>query len=218
MAPFRDRSDGGRQLARRLGSLGLDSPVVLGLPRGGVPVAAEVAAELGAPLEVFVARKIGMPGHEELGIGAVAEGLDEAVVSDAARQTGVSTLDLQALAQRARGEIERQVSLYRGDRPLPRLTARDVVLVDDGLATGVTAEAALRALRTRRPSRLVLAIPACARETAARLAEMADDVVCVEAPTHFFAVGQWYLDFSPTTDDEVLHLLAHGRRGAGEET
>ncbi len=216
---FRDRADAGRHLAERLREVPLTSPVVLGLPRGGIPVAAEVARALGAPLEVFVARKVGTPGHEELGIGAVAEGLDEPVVSDTARQLGVSGADMRALAEPAHRELCRRVALYRGNRPLPELTGRNVVLVDDGLATGVTAEAALRALRRWRPGRLVLAVPVCARETAARIANVADEVVCVEAPAHFYAVGEWYEDFSQTTDQEVLNLLekAHAVSENGDD-
>jgi putative phosphoribosyl transferase len=216
---FRDRADAGQQLAERLRGAPLVAPIVLGLPRGGIPVAAEVAAALGAPLDVFVARKVGTPGHEELGIGAVAEGLEEPVVSDVARQLGVSSADLRTLADRAQNELGRRVALYRGGRSLPPLIGRDVILVDDGLATGVTAEAALRALRRWRPRRLVLAVPVCARETAARLAGVADEVVCVEAPAQFYAVGEWYADFSQTTDEEVLDLLerAHAAQPIGDD-
>jgi putative phosphoribosyl transferase len=160
----------------------LHSPVVLALPRGGVPVAAEIATERGAPMEVFVARKVSAPGHEELGIGAVAEGSDEVVVSDAARQLGIGDREMQRLAARAHRELDRRVALYRGDRSLPELAGREVVLFDDGLATGVTAEAALRSLRLQAPARLILAVPVCARATAARLGAIADEVVCVEAP------------------------------------
>jgi putative phosphoribosyl transferase len=195
--------------------LGLVSPVVLGLPRGGIPVAAEIAAVLGAPLEVFVAHKVGAPGHEELSIGALAEGLAEPVVSDTARQVGVSTADFEALAQKARRELERRVDRYRGDRLLPDLHNRDVIVVDDGMATGVTAEAAVRALRAHRPRRLLLAVGVCARQTAERLGSVADEVVCAEAPAPFFAVGQWYRDFSPITDDEVVDVLERSRCAAG---
>lgn len=207
MAPFRDRAHAGRVLAGRLREHDLRSPVVLGLPRGGIPVAAEVATALGVPLEVFVARKIGTPGHEELGIGAIAEGLDEPVLSRDARHLGLGPSDLEALASEVRAEIARRVDRYRAGRALPELAGRDVVVVDDGLATGVTAEAALLSLRTRRPGWLVLAAPVCARDTGTRLAEMTDDLVCVEQPLDFIAVGEWYDDFRQTSDEEVVRLL-----------
>lgn len=209
MAPFLDRPHAGRVLARLLRDRHLRSPVVLGLPRGGIPVAAEVAAALGVPLEVYVARKIGTPWHEELGIGAIAEDLDDPVLSSEAQHLGVRPDDLDALADQVRAEVARRVDRYRGGRALPDLAGRDVVVVDDGLATGVTAEAALLSLRKRRPGRLVLAAPVCARDTATRLAGMADDLVCVEQPAIFMAVGEWYEDFRQTTDEEVVRLLEH---------
>jgi putative phosphoribosyl transferase len=156
---------------------------------------------------VYVARKVGAPGHEELGIGAVAEGLDQPVISGTAQELGIGSRDLHLLAEQARAELARRVDLYRAGQPSPEIQGKDVVLVDDGLATGVTAEAALWALRQRHPGRLILAIPVCANETAERLAQMADDLVCVERPAAFFAVGDWYEDFSQTTDQEVLNLL-----------
>jgi putative phosphoribosyl transferase len=207
---FENRADAGRRLAERLERLGLDSPVVLGLPRGGIPVAAAVASKLDGPLEAFVARKVGAPGHEEFGIGAVAEGLEEPIMSEAAGAFAPGR-GLTAMVEGSWRELSRQVALFRGDRPLPELAGRHVVLVDDGLATGVTAEAALVALRRRRPSRLVLGVPVCAPESAARLAPLAEDVVCVQSPAHFLAVGYWYHDFSPTTDQEILDLLAKRR-------
>lgn len=208
---FENRVDAGRQLAERLDGLGLDSPVVLGLPRGGIPVAAEVASVLGGPLEAFVARKVGAPGHAEFGIGAVAEGLDEPIMSESAGVFAPGSERLTAMVERSWHELSRQVALFRGERPLPDLAGHHVVVVDDGLATGVTAEAALVAVRRRHPSRLVLAVPVCAPESAARLAPLADDVVCVQSPAHFFAVGYWYRDFSPTTDQEILDVLARRR-------
>ena len=201
---FADRADAGRRLAAAVVALGLADPVVLALPRGGVPVAYEVAAALGAPWDVFVARKVGAPGHAEYGVGAVAEG--GALVANETARLAPETL--AALAEVERAELDRRVRRYRGDRPLPTLTGRDVVLVDDGLATGVTAEAALRALRFHRPRGLVLAVPVAARDGAARLATVADDVVAVLTPRSFLAVGQFYGTFAQTTDDEVLALLA----------
>lgn len=209
---FRDRRDAGRRLAGCVAELELTAPLVLALPRGGVPVAAEVAARLGAPWEVFVAAKIGTPGHEELGIGALAEGGEDPVVSDAARRAGVSPADLDALARPVREELARRVRTYRGQRALPEMAGRDVVLVDDGLATGVTAEAALVSLRARQPRRLILAVPVCADPTARRLTGLADEVVCAERPADFFAVGQWYDDFRQTTDEEVMDLLSGDAR------
>lgn len=209
--PFRDRQDAGRRLAARLAEQALPSPVVLALPRGGVPVGYEIAARLDAPLEVFVARKLGAPGHAELGIAAIAEGSDQVVAASTAAMLGIDTARLDEIARRERAELQRRVDLYRGGAPLPSLEDRSVILVDDGLATGVTAEAALRALRAHRPRRLVLAVPVCAPETADRLAELADLIECVESPLDFRAVGAWYEDFTQTTDDEVVDLLERSR-------
>ena len=204
---FHDRRDAGRQLADRLSTLQLEAPLVLGLPRGGVPVAAEVAQALDAQLEVFVARKIGAPHHPEFGIGAVAEGGARVVDGVTVRRLGLTDADLDALARNEQEELQRRVERYRGDRPLPDLRSHTVVLVDDGLATGVTAEAALLALRHLRPARLVLAIPVCAADTVERLRGLADDIVCVHRPDNFHAVGQWYDNFDQTTDDEVARCL-----------
>jgi putative phosphoribosyl transferase len=204
---FRNRIDAGTQLAGRIDAIGLGRPTVLGLPRGGIPVAWVVAKRLGAPLDVFVAHKVGAPGHEELGIGAVAEGSTGVVVTDAVTQLGISPEQLEDLVARTRADVDRRVETYRGRRRLPALVGRDVVVIDDGLATGVTAEAALRALRQHDPRRLVLAVPVGAAEAVDRLQLLADEVVCVHTPAAFYTVGEWYDDFRQTTDAEVRKLL-----------
>lgn len=211
---FHDRRDAGRHLAEVVAELDLVDPVVLALPRGGLPVAAEVADVLGAALEVFVARKVGAPGHPEYGIGAVAEGSERIVLSDQAHVFRLSDEQLERMAAVELAEVERRVRTYRGDRQLEDVAGRDVVLVDDGLATGVTAEAALQALAQRQPGRLVLAVPVCARQSAERLGQLAE-VVCVRQPEDFRAVGLWYDDFGQTTDAEVIDTLERHRSDAG---
>lgn len=211
---FHDRADAGRRLAAALAGAGLSDPVVLALPRGGVPVGFEIATALGAPLEVFVARKVGAPGHPELGIGAIAEGGDQVVGGAALRLLDLSPERFDALVAEERIELDRRVRHYRGDRALPELRGRDVVLVDDGLATGVTAEAALRALAPHRPRRLLLAVPVCAPDTAERLRGSVE-VVCLLRPPDFHAVGLWYEQFGQTSDDEVLDLLARAAATTG---
>jgi putative phosphoribosyl transferase len=214
---FRDRSDAGRQLAGSVAELDMSSPIVLALPRGGVPVAFEVAVALDAHLDVLVVRKIGAPGHPEFGIGAIAEGPSVVMDRVSVRACGVSSEAFDRLVEAETRELGRRVQHYRGERVLPDLDGRDVVLVDDGLATGVTAEAALRTVRGRNPHRLVLAVPVCAPETATRLRQVADEVVCVHEPTRFLAVGRFYEGFDQTTDEEVLAVLARAeaRTGAG---
>jgi predicted phosphoribosyltransferase len=212
---FRDRADAGRALARLLGRFGGRADVlVLALPRGGVPVAFEVAAALRAPLDVLVVRKLGVPGHAEYAMGALAAGvrvLDEALV----RRLRLSEAAVEAVAQAERRELERRERLYRGDAPAPDPGGRTVLLVDDGLATGATMRAAVRALRGRAPARIVVAVPTGAADACAALRGEADEVVCATTPEPFRAVGLWYEDFGQTGDDEVRALLARARRGRG---
>jgi putative phosphoribosyl transferase len=211
---FRDRADGGSELAHRLADLGLVSPVVLGLLMGGVPVAAGVARGLGVGFDAFVAHRVGLPGREELGIAAVAEGLAEPIVSDASRMLGVGPGDLGILTLRAQSEIRRRVMHYRYGRHLPDLAGADVVLVEDGSATSVVVEAALRSLRQRRPHMLVMASPVCTSPTAARAAQVADEVVCAGELAALIDVERCYDDFSPVAERELLDLLAPPGRGA----
>jgi predicted phosphoribosyltransferase len=212
---FRDRADAGRALARLLGRFaGRADVLVLALPRGGVPVAFEVAEALRAPLDVLVVRKLGVPGHEEYAMGALAAGvrvLDEALV----RRLGLSAQAVEAVVDAQQRELERRERLYRGDAPAPGLAGRTVLVVDDGLATGATMRAAVRALRARAPARLVVAVPVGAADSCAALRGEADEVACAATPEPFHAVGIWYEDFGQTGDDEVRALLARARRSSG---
>jgi predicted phosphoribosyltransferase len=205
---FRDRTEAGRLLAKRLAAYAnRPDVVVLALPRGGVPVAFEVARALGAPLDVFMVRKLGVPGHEELAMGAVATGGVRILNEPLVRALGIPEYVIDAVAATEQQELERRERLYRGDRPPPDVRGRTVILVDDGLATGATMLAALRAIRKMQPSRIVVAVPVASRGTCESLGSEADDMVCAVTPEPFYAVGQWYEDFSQTTDDEVRELL-----------
>ncbi|XHF15189.1 phosphoribosyltransferase family protein [Archangium gephyra] len=206
---FRDRGEAGRMLAERLKDMRGESPVVLALPRGGVPVGYEVARALGVPLEVLVARKLGVPWHPELGMGAIAEGGALYVNPEVLAYADLTNEDALTVAQQESRELARRVRLYRGERPLPDVRGRTVLLVDDGLATGGTARAAARAVRVLGPRRLVLAVPVAAAETAEALRrEEVDEVVAVQEPDRLGAVGVWYEDFYQVDDEEVLALLA----------
>jgi len=207
---FADRRAAGHELGVRLRSLGLEDPVVFGLARGGVPVAYEVAQALGAPLDVLVVRKIGAPGNPELGIGAIAEGDVRVLNSEAVHRMLVSVDELDAAIARARAEVKARVERYRGGRPPLEVRGRTAIVVDDGLATGGTARAALRAVRAQGPRRLVLAVPVGAPETVQALRDEADQVVCVLQPETMWAVGLWYKHFEQTADAEIAELLAGG--------
>lgn len=205
---FHDRREAGRRLAEKLSRYAKRSDVVvLGLPRGGIPVAHEVAATLEAPLDVFLVRKLGVPGHPELAMGAIAEGGIELLSRDLVRDLGIPPALIEQVAVRERLELERRDTLYRGARRRAMLRDRIVIVVDDGLATGSTMEAAILALKPQAPARIVVAVPVGSRETCNRLRRLADEVVFVSTPEPFHAVGLWYEDFSETTDDDVKRLL-----------
>jgi len=206
---YADRQSAGYALAGALQQFaGRDDVVVLGLPRGGVPVAHEVAKALAVPMDVFVVRKIGMPGHEEFAVGAIASGGTQVMDDELIRRNQLSEPAIEAVCRRERVELERRERLYREGRPLIAIEGRLVIIVDDGLATGSTMRAAIHAVRGLRASRIVVAAPVGAAETCRALARIADAVICPFTPEPFAAVGLWYGDFSPTTDDEVRALLA----------
>lgn len=210
---FTDRTAAGRQLgvmvARHLGTLGLDRrPLVLALPRGGVPVAAGVAASIGADLDLVIARKIGAPGRPELGVGAIAEDGQPVFDEELLGELGLTAPDLAATVAAEREELARRVHAYRGDRPAADVADRLVIVVDDGVATGVTARAALRWLRERGAHGLVLAAPVCSRDADHALATDADLVICLERPARFGAVGRFYEDFAQLTDADVLAVTS----------
>jgi putative phosphoribosyl transferase len=205
---FRDRVDAGRRLARTVRFARDEDVVVLGLPRGGVPVAAEVARALGAPLDVILVRKLGVPDQPELAMGAVGEGDVLVLNEDVVRKVQPSAAELAELEQQARRELERRASRFRGGRPPLVPAGRTAVLVDDGIATGATARAACRVATAQGAARVVLAVPVCSSGTAAELRSEVDELVCLQTPRQFLGVGEFYADFRQTTDDEVADLLA----------
>ncbi len=209
MMPFDDRRDAGRELARQLGAYaGRADVIVLGLPRGGVPVAAEVARALRAPLDVLVVRKLGVPGHEELAMGALASGGARVLNASIVRDLGLDDDAIERVEREERAELARRERLFRGERPTPDLRGKTVVLVDDGIATGATMRSAVAALRNGPPARVVVATPVAAPEAAEALRREADEVVCLGTPDDFLAVGRWYRDFPQTSDAEVRESLA----------
>ncbi|HEY8708517.1 MAG TPA: phosphoribosyltransferase [Burkholderiaceae bacterium] len=219
VADFKDRADAGRQLAAAVVRLGLVDPLVLALPRGGVPVAAEVARALRAPLDLLIVRKIGAPGHPELAVAAIAEGDPPTVVID--ESTSQVTEGDHAYIKREvrtqRAEIKRRCKTYRHGRARLGVAGKTVVVVDDGIATGTTVRAALKALRRMRPAKVVLAVPVASNNTIYELSKLVDDVVCLSEPGHFGSVGTYYADFHQVGDDEVIALLDASRRAHEHE-
>ncbi|MFB0632323.1 phosphoribosyltransferase family protein [Streptomyces sp. AB3(2024)] len=211
---FTDRTDAGQQLAEALRHLAREDPVVLGLPRGGVPVAFQVARALGAPLDVIVVRKLGVPSHRELGFGAIGEGGVRVISDDIVRLSRVGHEDLAAVERAETAALAGQARRFRGDRPRVPLDGRSVIVVDDGIATGATAAAACEVVRAQGAARVVLAVPVAPPDAVARLRIQADEVVCLSTPRAFRAVGEWYQDFAQTPDEEVLALLAQATGGA----
>lgn len=212
---FRDREEAGRLLAQRLREYASEAPVVLALPRGGVAVGYEVARALNAPLDVLTVRKLGVPWHPELGMGALAEGGAVYVNREVLAAAELDPEELRTVIAEESRELERRVQRYRGGRPLPELTGRTVILVDDGLATGGTARAAVRALRGLGARRIILAVPVAASQTTEQLREEVDSLVCVQEPGNLWAIGTWYEDFHQMSDDEVLVLLDQAHRAVG---
>ncbi|GAB6067549.1 phosphoribosyltransferase [Methylothermus subterraneus] len=208
MLSFANRREAGRRLAEALSAYaGRQDLLVLALPRGGVPVAFEVAKALGAELDVIVVRKLGVPYQEELAMGAIASGGAKVLNQDVIAGLGLAEEAVEAVAQKEAEELARRERLFRGDRPFPKVQGRTVILIDDGLATGATMRAAIAALKSFKPAAIVVAVPVAPPDTAAKLREEVDDLVCLATPENFYAVGQWYVDFSQTSDEEVRELL-----------
>ena len=204
---FKDREEAGRILANRLTKYADQKPIVLGLPRGGVPVAFEVAKALKAPLDVFVVRKLGTPGQEELAMGAIASGGVRVLNTPVIEALGISEDEIETETRKERAEAERRERLYRGNRPPLNVEERTVILVDDGIATGSTIKAGIAALKQLKVGRIVVAVPVAPTSTIEELKMEADEVVCVSTPEPFFAIGLWYEEFPQTTDEEVRELL-----------
>lgn len=204
---FANRADAGRQLAEKLAAYADEDTRVLALPRGGVPVGYEVARALGAPLDVFVVRKIGVPGHEELAMGAVASGGVRVLNEETIAQLGIDAATVEAVTAAERAEVQRRETAYRGGLPAHDVTGKTVILTDDGLATGATMFAGVLALRKRNPRKIVVAVPIAPPDTCAALGAEVDEIICLETPEPFRGVGAWYRDFRQTSDEEVRAML-----------
>jgi len=208
MPLFTDRRDAGRKLAEKLISYAnRPDVVVLALPRGGVPVAYEVAMALNAPLDIFLVRKLGVPDHEELAFGAIASGDVRVLNEEIVWRFNITEAEIDAVAQKELEELHRRERAYRGDRPVPEVRDRTAILIDDGLATGASMRAAVAGVLAKEPERVIVAVPTAAPETCELFEAIVDEIVCAETPAPFYGVGRWYQDFSQTTDEEVRTLL-----------
>ena len=208
MALFSDRRDAGRKLAQKLSAYANRSDVVvLALPRGGVPVAYEVALALNAPLDIFTVRKLGLPGHEELAMGAIATGGARVINQDVVRSFNVPRGVIEAVAKQELNELERRERVFRGNRIMPEIHGKTAILIDDGLATGASMQAAILGLRAKNPARIVVAVPTAPLETCEAFKKLVDEMICATSPEPFYGVGQWYEDFSQVTDEQVQTLL-----------
>ncbi len=207
---FHDRTEAGRLLAKRLklNYANRSDVLVLGLPRGGVPVAYEVAKVLHAPLDICIVRKLGVPGHKELAMGAIAPGGIMVLNEELVRSLKISQKAIEQVITKEQQELERRDRVYRGDRPVPDLSHRTIILVDDGIATGSTIKAAIFTIKQQQPKRIIVAVPVAPPEVCQELKEEVDEVICLLTPEWLYAIGLWYEDFSPTTDEEVRNLLA----------
>ncbi|QPC83328.1 phosphoribosyltransferase [Phototrophicus methaneseepsis] len=210
---FQNRSEAGKFLAEKLVAY-RDEPnvLILALPRGGVPVAVEVANVLHAPMDLFLVRKLGVPGRDELAMGAVATGGIRVLNSSVIKNLEVTQAQIEAVTAREKEELARREQAYRDDQPPPRIQDRTIILIDDGLATGATMRAAVQALRQQQPSRLVVGVPVASPQTCAELQELVDEIVCAITPDQFNAIGTWYEDFSQLTDDDVRDLMIDGEQ------
>lgn len=215
---FKNRQDAGSKLAQALLPYAHEKPIILALPRGGIAIGFEVAQTLNAPLDVLVVRKLGAPHHEELAIGAIGPGNVAILNHDLIQLLGISNEALQTVIDQETLELNRRLRRYRGERPYPNFHNRTVIIVDDGLATGATALAAIQTIKEQHPARVILAVPVCARSSAFALRSEVDDLVCLETPDQFSAVSLWYVNFDQTTDEEVMNLLNKSWRKVASKT
>lgn len=215
---FADRIEAGKQLAQVLKGYKTENMMILALPRGGVPIGYELALELDVPLDVLIVRKLGTPGHEELAMGAIGPGGVVVMNHEVVNMMHISSSQIDQVLADEQTELRRRLRHFRGTRPFPDISGRTVVIVDDGLATGSTAMAAVQAVRAMKPAQVILAIPVCAKDSADRLRPMVDDLLCLQMPADFMAVGYWYNDFRQTTDAEVIDLLVRIWRKDADRT